>query len=57
MRKKFEPTKNSEQKILDPQTTHEKRFWTHKIPTKPQWQYDTRPMRFTRPTMIRKLVS
>ena len=28
------PTKHPREKFLDPQSTHEKKFWTHEIPTR-----------------------
>ena len=46
-RKNFRPTKYPQKKILDPRNTHEKKFWTHEIPTKTWWHDGTKPKRPT----------
>ena len=33
-KKKFGPIKDPQEKISDPQNTYDKKFWTHKIPTR-----------------------
>ena len=36
--KNFGPTKHQREKGLDPQNTHDEKFWTHKIPTRKKFE-------------------
>ena len=49
MRKKFEPAKCPQEKILDARNTHENKMWIHEIPTKVRWHDGAR---LARPTMV-----
>ena len=45
----FSTTENNkithEKKIVDPRSTHEKKFVTHELPTKARWHDATKPTR------------
>ena len=49
--KKFGPIQDTQEKISDPQNTYDKKFWTHKIPTRKHlrpitYQQKTKTMKY-----------